>query len=463
MAKNSPHQTHFTRQVQLLLAKIYGRSPLKDSVLEKAIGFYEHVGFVSSVESENSAKQQLIQLEKTERYARLTAVCREIIELSEGENFAETNIKSAKLLGTIQLLSPTEGNKVAANNERCKSLYKAVLSLRLLDRLCIDKLVVDPYIFTVLKDVAAILTNKSGSSAKSIDIISHPDFIQQVKIPLVMTALLQDIGIYHPDAQAILLGEKGDLDPFRVLDIEHRKALLQINYRETTRYLVDGIGIPIFIGNTKEKREEFNLIEQEKFKFIKSILKNSFNPKNGIGNLLKVPQIYTSIILSTKSSYNYKLLPKVYQALNKNAERGSCSQKVVDALYQITGMFPQGFGVVYIPTDDFGEHSDSYEYAIVNQFYPPQPDQPLCRISTRQLAFIGYGQNVAVKITNNLYHAPTAKKIALLSKERLNEILELLSSNYQERQKLDLLPRCWHANEFFSVKSNQNLWNKLDK
>ena len=63
-----------------------------------------------------------------------------------------------------------------------------------------------------------------------------------------------------------------------------------------------------------------------------------------------------------------------------------------------------------------------------------------------------------------IYEYPEmAKKIARLSKERLNEILELLSSNYQERQKLDLLPRCWYADEFFSVKANQKLWNKVKK
>ena len=38
--------------------------------------------------------------------------------------------------------------------------------------------------------------------------------------------------------------------------------------------------------------------------------------------------------------------------------------------------------------------------------------------------------------------------------------MKLLSSNYKERQQLDLLPRCWHAKEFFSVKKNQKLWNK---
>jgi hypothetical protein len=103
-----------------------------------------------------------------------------------------------------------------------------------------------------------------------------------------------------------------------------------------------------------------------------------------------------------------------------------------------------------------------YEYAIVNRLYPTLPEEPLCRIATRKLAFIGYGHNITVKKTINLYFPNMAKKIANLSKERLNEILELLSSNYKERQELDLLPRCWHANEFFSVKANQKLWNKVD-
>ncbi len=95
----------------------------------------------------------------------------------------------------------------------------------------------------------------------------------------------------------------------------------------------------------------------------------------GVGNLLKVPQIYVSIILSTKDSYNYKVLPKVFQVLNKNAELGACSQKVVDVLYQITGMFPQGYGVIYMPEDEVGQLADCYEYAIVNRLYPHNPEQ----------------------------------------------------------------------------------------
>ena len=105
---------------------------------------------------------------------------------------------------------------------------------------------------------------------------------------------------------------------------------------------------------------------------------------------------------------------------------------------------------------------DCYEYAIVNSLYPPHPEHPICRIATRKLTFIGFGQNIVITNDKNLYFTQTAKKLAALSKERLNEILELLSSNAGERQQLDLLPRCWQAKEYFSIKSNQKLWNKAE-
>jgi hypothetical protein len=135
---------------------------------------------------------------------------------------------------------------------------------------------------------------------------------------------------------------------------------------------------------------------------------------------------------------------------------------VVDALYQITGMFPQGFGIVYMPFSEFGDKGDCYEYAIVNGLYPQQAEHPTCRMTTRKLAFIGFGHDIVISKSMNLYFTQTAKKLASLSKERLHEILELLSSNAQERKKLDLLPRCWHAREYFSVKVNQKIWNKSE-
>jgi hypothetical protein len=458
MAIDSPHQTFFTRQVQRLLDRVYGQSSVKDSLLDRAIVYFEQEESKGSVEYLTENEQSLQQLKCNERHANLSAICFEIIELSEGESFTETNRKSAQFLGTIQLLSDTEGKKIAVYNEKNKAVYKAILALRLLDRLIIDGQIVDLNILKYLNDISG----DEYFSFSSQDADAAERFVKQIKIPLIMAALLQDIGNYHPQAQTILYGSDGKLDPFRTLELVQRKELLQINYQQTIKYLTEGVGIPAFIGNTKAEREDFYADEHEKQKFIIQLLKLSVNPKKSIGNVLKVPQIYTSIILSTKASYNYKLLPQVYQVLNKNAELGACAQGVVDALYKITGMFPQGFGVVYIPLGEFGEQSDCYEYAIVNGLYPEKPKQPLCRMVTRNLAFMGFGHDVVIKENSNLYFTQTAKKLSKLSKERLNEILELLSSNAEERKKLDLLPRCWHTKEYFSVKTNQKLWNKVE-
>jgi len=455
MPKALNQQTHYTNQVQLLVEKIYGRSILHDSLLERAVHYFNNNEFVESQPTTNNENDTLHQLEKIERHNHLQSICCEILELAEGDTLKESNRKTARLLGTIQLISPTEGSKVSVCNEQNKVLYKAILSLRLLDRLLLDNELNDAYILKVLAEF-------DGKSFVEFNEVERERFTELVRIPLLMAALLQNIGHYHPEANIILNGVDGKKNRFRILDITDRKKLLKINYKETLSYISNAIGVLKYTGNSKELRDQFVIDEQLKHQFIKKLIRSSFKAEQGIGNLLKVPQIYVSIILSTKEAYNYKVLPQVFQVLNKNAELGSCSQKAVDALYKITGMFPQGYGVVYMPEDEMGHLGDCYEYAIVNRLYPENPEQPLCRIATRYLTFIGYGHNITIKKSNNLYFPQVAKKVATLSKERLNEILELLASNYHERQQLDLLPRCWHANEYFSVKTNQKLWNKED-
>jgi hypothetical protein len=469
MLSKVSNQTHYTRKVKSLLDRIFGRSPVKDSLLDRAVKYYQEYSSVNAELSrlENSPdlqknlkvfKQQL-KSERTSRHTQLLEICLEIIHLTEAESFNECNRKSAQLLGTIALLSPTEGVKVAPQNEINKPLYKAVICLRLLDQLCMSNTIVDSHISPYFKDISPAQYSEFATIAPE----AYSRFIQQVKVPLVMAAILQDIGDFHPDGQLIITGESGVLDPYRVLTVAERKPLLKINYRETVNYFVDGLGLREYVGNCKEDRDQFNKNEQAKLMFIKRLLKTSLTPNTSTGNLLKVPQLYVSIILSTKKNYNYKLLPKVFQSLNQNATKGGCSQEVVDALYKVTGIFPQGFGITYIPIDKRGKQQDIYEYAIVNQLYPEDPLEPSCRLATRQLTFINHGQNSIIKSSQNLYFIETAKKLAYISRERLNQILELLASNYKARQQLDLLPRCWHADVFFSVKNNQKLWDKSVK
>jgi hypothetical protein len=458
MARESSHQTFYTRQVQRLISRIYIRSPLKDTILDHALGYFEQQENKVHNEVLRPAHERSIECERALRHSHLLAICLEIIALAEGDDFAESNRKSAQFLGTIQLLSPTQGSKVKTNNELCKCLYKVILSLRLLDRLIIDGKVEE---HNILKYVDGV-TARDFKKFSAYNAEKAQRFIDQIKIPLVMAGLLQEIGQYHPSAQSILNGPDGTDDASRTLNADERRSLLQIKYRESINYIVEGVGIPGFVGNTKAERDSFYEDENEKLNFIKQLLKSSINPKKTIGNALKIPQIYASIILSTKLSYNYKLLPKVYQVLNKNAQLNICSQDAVDALYKITGIFPQGFGIVYMPFSELGDKGDCYEYAIVNGLYPKKSEEPICRVATRKLAYIGHGHDLIITKSMNLYFTQTAKKLATLSKERLHEILELLSSNANERKQLDLLPRCWHAKDYFSIKSNQKVWNKTD-
>ena len=216
MAKPPQHQTHYTRQAQILLRKIYGRSKLKDSMLERAIQYFDHQSFVTTDEALSERHIELEKLERIDRHDHLLNICLEIIALTEGDSADESNRKSAQLLGTIQLISPTEGNKVIANNEYCKPLYRAILSLRLLDRLLLDIDITDPHIANTLAEFPE-------HTVAQFDLDAQRRVIEQIKIPLLMAALLQDIGFYHNEAQSILMGEDSTKNPHRKLTEDERK------------------------------------------------------------------------------------------------------------------------------------------------------------------------------------------------------------------------------------------------
>ena len=484
MTLGSIGKSTYSKAVSVLINRIYDSTAVADSVYEQAMAYFqqaiaqqdEKIELAQQVmlfenrqqqvsqrdmalvernlkqaQGEQQSFQQARDDEANVRISALKRLCRDILDLCQGETVDETNLLSAKLLGTIQLLSPTEGKNVAASNQKSKHLYKAVLSLRLLDKLLADGELNNAY---VQQRFAA---SKGQKVAKD----DYDPFRDDVQIPLLMAAILQDIGSCHPDAQLILKGADGGADEFRVLDNDERMALLQISYRESLKYVIQGLGLEKYSGNSKQERDSFTQRETERQNFVVMLLKNAVKPEHGIGNLLKIPQIYTSVVLSTKSSFAYDTLPKVALVLEKGVEKGVYSKVAVDALLSITGVFPQGFGVTYIPKDSDRQDLDRYEYAIVTGLYPADIRQPICRMVTRNLTYNVSAQGCVISVENNLYYAPARKKLEKISEERLLEILSKLVSNFEERKNMPLLPRCWHPDEYFSYVKNQNLWNKV--
>jgi len=478
MVQNIVKESVYTKTIKTIIAAIFSNTPLKDSIYEVATSYFEYAQHnetqQSSLEeqivqakkklSENVKSEKLIQSvkilenklknfnlkqreERTARLLPIKKVCEDILFLCKGKDINERNNKFARILGTIQLMAPASTKAANNQNKRSKHLYRAILSLLLFEQLMKDQLITNPYI----QDV----------ENKALDEADEEIYQNEVQIPILMTALLLDVGNHHPDAIKILKGVDGKLDEFRTLNNEERLTLLKINYRQTINYLSNGIGVATYIGNNKSERTLFDEHEHNKLSFILALLKRSVDPKKGIGNVIKIPQIYVSVVLSTRKNFEYKSLPRVFMLLNKGAEKGSYSQVVVNSLLKILGVFPPGFGITYIPQNMDGTDLDRFEYAIVNGIYPENPHSPILRIATKNLTFTSSGHDLVLKPENNLFYPGCRKKLEKVSSQRLNEILKKLWSNFENRtSEAEFVPSCWEPHEYFSYIKYQNLWNK---
>ena len=388
------------------------------------------------------------QHQRLARLERALLVCESILELCEGKDEEETLAKSAKFLGTVLLLSPGSGKKLPELHQRLKPAYKAVLSLRLVDTLMQERKVQHKYLVT------------HYDHATRYDSSDPSNIRDTLLFPIMFAALFQDIGMHHPDAQLILRGDTGELDPYRVLEVDERKQMLKITYQQTIEYLNHGLGILEYVGNSRDERDTFEHSQNAALTFCKGMLRDTIKPVHGIGEIIKIPQIYASVVLSTKRNYAVSDLPKACILIERMAEKGTINKQVVKHFVTLVGHFPQGFGIAYIPANEQDGEIDRYEYAIVNTLCPENLYEPICRVVTRKLTFISSGQNSTIKKDQNMYFDGVRKQMAKVDSARLKRILEKLQHNFAAEGSDDIVPDCWQAHDYFLQKAHQNLWNK---
>ena len=413
----------------------------------------------AALTAESQQKRQQLQLaeekydnRRQQRYNDLHLLCQNLLELTEGSNRAETISRSSRLLGTLQLLAPSEGDQLSTVHLKYKPFYKAVLSLRLLDHLLERQLITNQYILTKYK-----ARQQSGLGESN----SYEPFRDDVQIPLLMAILLQDVGHYHPEALKMLQGEQQSTK-WREFDAEERSQFLAISQQATVKFITEGIGICRYRGNSRTERDELMLREQDKQNFCITLLRMANTPGLGIGNLVRLPQVYASAVLPGRARFDYQALPKVALILKNGARAGHYDERMVDQLLTITGIFPQGYGIAYIPKEKQGFAGERYEFAIVNSLYPPTAEVPLCRAVTRNLQYRGTGQNLSISVDHNLYFKPARQKLSVMPDQRLQEILSKLTANFEPGKLRNLIPRYWHPDEFFADPKHQNLWNKSE-
>ncbi|MHC6646801.1 hypothetical protein ACYTPF_09580 [Alteromonas sp. HB246098] len=464
----------FTQQVKQLINMIYPKDSGFGSVFEDASHYFsltpsleQHIEELKAqlkriegnkkkeVLAEQLAQQirnssEKLEEERLARLERLDAVSTKIIELCEGDNWQETQQLSAKLLGTVMLLTRGPEGNFARVHMRFKPLYKAVLTLRLVDRLLEHDTIAHKYLSKYREAASRFRGNRYW----------RDKWKTELGRPLITAALLQDIGLQSPAAQTILKGENGDLDEFRLLEESQRKDLLKLNYHFTLRYLSDGLGQPNYVGNNKEERDRFNQTHKDANEFLLSLVKDAFVSKTGLGEIVKIPQIYVSIVLSTKSDYSRMSLPKGYMLIEQLAKKGGLNKQLAQDFVELVGYFPQGFGVTYIPVNEKGQEKDQYECAIVIGLNPANPAEPLCKVVTRNQKYITSGAQEVIPKGRNLYFPANRKKLMRVGQERLGEIMSQLSSNFTPDAIDDLVPSFWEPYDFFGFKKHQSLWTK---
>jgi len=395
---------------------------------------------------------QKLEDERLARIQRLHAVCEKIIELSEGESWDETQHLSSKFLGTLMLLTPgSSGRGFARIHQRYKPLYKAVLTLRLVDKLLTHDTISHKYLSKYRK--AAFRFDG--------DTMWREKWKSELAIPIITAAMLQDVGLQCPQAITILKGENGDLDEFRLLAEPHRKELLKLNYHYTMKYLSDGLGTPKYVGNDRSERDEFDKIQYDAHHFLLQLVKDAFISKTGLGEVIKIPQIYASFVLSTKYDYSRLSLPKGYMLIEQLSKKGALNKQLAQDFMEIVGYFPQGFGITFIPTNEHNQEKDQFECAIVIGLNPSNPAEPYCKVVTRNQNYISSGIQETIPKNRNLYFPANRKKLMRIGRERLTEIMSQLSSNFSADSIDDLIPSYWEPYDFFGFKKHQNLWAKI--
>lgn len=220
------------------------------------------------------------------RLTRIDEVSTKLIKLCEGDSWQETQQLSAKFLGTLMLLTQGPEGKFARIHQRFKPLYKAVLVLRLTDKLLDHDTIAHKYLSKYRDAISRMRGNRYWREKWRIELGR----------PLITASLLQDVGLQSPAALTILRGADNKLDEFRLLEEFQRKDLLKLNYHFTMKYLTEGLGIPAYVGNVKEERDRFVQTHNEANDFVSQLVKDAFVSKTGLGELIKIPQIYASVI-----------------------------------------------------------------------------------------------------------------------------------------------------------------------
>ena len=288
---------------------------------------------------------------------------------------------ASQFITTMMLRAPLPNDhQRCPTNEKNKPIYIAALCVSLISRLIKYSSIENDYIVSRYPTKIEI-----EYGVKEFDQEQADRYIEEVLTPVITACLIHNIGSYSSEAEDIYQGNR-----YQVLEEEDRKLLIKAIHDNTDRYFKYGLGKPSYEDfDDPEKYQE----ELDKFSLTNEILEGYSQALDPIGNLLRLPMIYSSFMMSTKQQHDFRIAFKAYDILKSGIEKGVVNKDFGDEFLKMVGHYPLGTGIFFI-----SKESKLPERAVVTGLNPPVPSSAIVKqLTRRQVKFDDHTQVCASK------------------------------------------------------------------
>lgn len=376
-------------------------------------------------------KTKLIKL-KNEQYENLELLTDDMLDLLDNHQMF------SQFIGSMSLSTPLSEEKArCAINEKNKPVFIAALTVLLFDEIRQHQTFTSSYLADNVSEIFSgvnqpLLKKKLAELPDDIKMRYREELLK----PIAKAAVLQSIGSYSTEAEAIYEGDR-----FKYLKQDERNSLIQVINEKTLSYLKQGIGIPTRPFNTKEEKKNFQEYEATKLQFILKLLQNKNEKNNELSDLLRIPVVYSSFILSTKEECSYQQCYDAYNIIEQGVASKDYNGEFGQLFLSIVGKFPIGSGLLFI-----SKINGQIERAMVSSIYPQHPYEPICKQITKgQVQALTQSEIVISQDTNIYFEA--ARKASEYDDE------------YFEKRYQGVY--VWNANELWEVQIHaKTFWKK---
>ena len=342
---------------------------------------------------------QEIDAEQAERRTLYDSICDKVVALCVGHDKHTTEQKMKAVLGFLLMLTPNNNLTIPSENLKRKPLYRAVIALLLLKELA------ENHPSELEKLLAFNNTPKDFYSDQ---------FKTDIVKPTVMAAIMLDTGLWHQDALNIFTDDNNVIDEFKPLSVEDRKRLLKVNYKQTQRFIFQGV-LGAQAGSDHAKNG-----------LVKAYMSGIIDQTSHVGSLMKVAQLYSGFLLPTKRNYQYTVFPMTLFILKKRVEPDGFMANCLDILLNKIGMYPLGYGVCFVKVN---EEPTSQSAEVREQQADVEAEQHVAEI-TEQTSSPSSSTLKRGVVCDFASGNSTSATVMLVEDGRFNDEVEVVTSEY---------------------------------